>query len=159
MIPRSTSTLVVGDRVISVEIESIDDRTIDVVVRDRGRTWNFHEPAWRPLAFGAAGESAYWWSARRLVTLPEREHEDVETFELDEDILLVFRVPQGWLIVCETSARLRTPAGETVRLQFPDVVTDARWEDGSMVVEIWERGPIRVVVEEGSLRVQAGPLT
>lgn len=153
------STFVAGDRAVRVEVEPIDDRTLDVVVRDNGRTWNFHEPAWRPLAFGAAGETAYWWSARRLVVMPATKGEDLETFELDEDILLVFRVAYGWLVVCETSARLWTRSGERGRLDFPDVVTDARWDDDSMVIEICGRGPTQVLVEEESLSVQPRPPT
>lgn len=151
---RRIISIVSGRRIVQVELERLDERTLDVVVREDGRKWSFREPSWRSLSFGSNGTDVYWWSARRVVILPLAEKDDIRNIDTEEDILLVFRLPTGWLLVCETSLRLWTNGVAAARIDFSDVVDNARWERGHLVVDVSGAEPVRVEVGESHLQVR-----
>jgi len=128
--------LVVGDRTFAVRVDHDQaPRSMTVTVTMDGRfEWTFDEPGWRPLSFGAGLDLPYLWSARELIILPRSADSEPEVLKVDEDLLLVFSVGTGWLLVCETSVR-RTASGiETARLDVPEVVEHAAWDGDRLVV-------------------------
>ena len=76
------------------------------ITRDDQVEWTYQMASWRPLAVGHGRGSAYLWTARNLVILPEDPGEDPIALSVDEDLLVVFRAAAGWVLVCETSVRL-----------------------------------------------------
>ncbi len=106
----------------------------------------FEEPGWRELGIGVGPGAAYWWSARHLVAVAT----DATTHEIsvDEDILLAFARPDGWLLVCETSAKLFDEQTELSRVDFPDVVTRAHLRDQRLHAEL--ANGARVEIEIGA---------
>jgi hypothetical protein len=52
----------------------------------------------------------------------------------DEDLLLVFRTEAGWVLACETSARLVT-GQEISRIELADTVRRAWWSKAGLQVE------------------------
>ncbi|MBA2718646.1 MAG: hypothetical protein H0U52_05270 [Chloroflexi bacterium] len=106
---QALTTLVVGDRVVHVRVDrSGAPRTIIVNVEvDYERSWSFDEPGWQDVAFGFSEGRLYWWSARHVVLVPlDEDQGDAVMVSADEDIRFAFAVPEGWLLVCETSVRL-----------------------------------------------------
>jgi hypothetical protein len=104
-----------------------------VTVRsDMDKEWTFEEPAWMPLGYGLSADLFYMWSARRLIVFEINAAIEPQLIGADEDILCVFRLPDTWLFVCETSARLVTEARELSRVEMGDVIADAIL-DGSLL--------------------------
>jgi hypothetical protein len=132
----SEITLVAGNSIFQIRVGAgSSDRSMTVTVTLDGRfEWTFDQPAWRPLSYGCGSGVPYLWSARSLIALPVRLDRDPEVIEVDEDLLLAFKVDVGWLLVCETSVRLLAERGEAARVEFGDVVEYARWERGELVV-------------------------
>jgi hypothetical protein len=64
------------------------------------------------LAAGWGCGQAYLWSSRDLVVLPGARGADPRVVTVDEDLLLVFRIEAGWVLVCETSVRAVTGRDE-----------------------------------------------
>lgn len=133
----SVQMLVVGNSIFEVSVDHSDaPRSVSVEVRQDGRrVRGWEEPGWRPIALGAAGDAFYWWSARRLSVLgSERVQFEAET---TEDVLYVFSTPYGWLIVCESSARLALEAGGLTRtVEFDEVVGSCRFDGVDLEVEL-----------------------
>ena len=131
----SDTVCVVGDHVVVV---SVDDRdapaSFDVTVHIDGRHLrSFEEPGWRTLRWGVADRAFYWWSARRVVSIPISAPADLELLETDEDLIFAFRRPNLWLLVCETSLRVVVAGVEVQRIEFPDVLVAASI-DGHQVI-------------------------
>lgn len=126
-----SETFVVGNRIYSIRIARTEDlRTAVMTVALDGRfEWSLAMAGWGGVSWGAWGETGYLWSARELVLLPRTVDVDLEVIRVDEDLLSVFHIDDGWLLVCETSVRRLVASVETSRLEF-DVVDFARWEDG-----------------------------
>jgi len=146
-------TFVVGDRTFGVRVaEDEAPRSMTVTVVMDGRyEWTFDEPGWRPLSVGAAPDLGYLWSARRLIVLPRSPGEDPELTTVDEDLLFVFCVDAGWILVCETSVRRVAAGKETARLQFGEVLERAMWESSALVVEEISGASHRIVIDGDDL--------
>ncbi|MFT3876847.1 MAG: hypothetical protein QM708_10565 [Propioniciclava sp.] len=129
-------TFVFRDRVYEVRVSPAEDlRTAVVTVTLDGRfEWSLTAPGWRAVSLGASGEIGYLWSARQLAVLPHAAEAELQVISVDEDLLSVFRVDEGWLLVCETSIRLLVDEVETARVELGDVVEVARWEGGVLQV-------------------------
>lgn len=123
-------TLVVDHQVVEVELETDDrPRSMGLSIRvDGAKRWSSEEPGWRDVACGVADMEVFVWSARRLVVAPLKPGTEAYGLDSDEDILIVFPVDNGWLLVCETSVRLVIDGTERSRLELPDVVGEARWD-------------------------------
>jgi hypothetical protein len=59
----------------------------------------------------------------------------LDQFDIDEDILEVFRLGPGWLFVCETSLRLVVEHRETARLQYQVVLVEAHLQGDQIIVQ------------------------
>jgi hypothetical protein len=129
--------LVVGRSIFSIRLgASSSNGRMKVTITLDGRTeWTFDHASWRPLAVGLGSGLAYVWSAREIVVLPEDINDEPSVVEVDEDLLFVFRIEVGWLLVCETSVRLVTDQEEVSRLELGDVVERARWNEGRLLIE------------------------
>jgi hypothetical protein len=115
---------VIGPRIWQVRVAPADRAKVTVRLAAGDDVWMSAEPAWRPLCSGAApGPVGYLWSARRLIVLPAQAGVEPQLIDTDEDLLAVFAVPAGWLLVCETSVRRHGAGGELSRVELPDVVT------------------------------------
>jgi hypothetical protein len=129
------------------------DRYMSVTItRDDRVQWTYRQASWRPLAVGCGGDSAYFWSARDLVVLPRDESDDPSVLAVDEDLLYVFKVDNGWLLVCETSVRLIISQEERSRVEVGDVIERAYWSEGQLHAE--DAGGITV-----AMSVTGGKLT
>jgi hypothetical protein len=104
------------------------------ITQDDRLEWTYQLASWRPLAVGSGSGSAYLWSARELVVLPSGPGEDPVVLSADEDLLLVFRMEAGWVLVCETSVRLVT-GREISRIELADTVRRAWWSEAGLQVE------------------------
>jgi hypothetical protein len=112
------------------------DRYMKVTItRDDRVQWTYRQASWRPLALGCGEGSAYVWSARDLVVLPDDHDDDPFVVAVDEDLLFVFKVDSGWLLVCETSVRLMVGQEERSRVELGDVIERAHWHEGQLHVE------------------------
>jgi hypothetical protein len=105
------------------------------ITRDDRLQWTYRHAAWRPLAVGCGAGSAYVWSARDLVVLPDDGDDDPSCLVFDEDLLFVFKTNNGWLLVCETSVRLIVGQEERSRVEIGDVIERAHWSAGQLHVE------------------------
>jgi hypothetical protein len=105
------------------------------IVTGDGRRLVQEHASWRPLAFGSGGGTSYLWSARDLVILPPDPSADLEVLRVDEDLLLVFRVASGWVLVCETSVRVTTGREQVARTEIGDVIERVRWAEDRLLVE------------------------
>jgi hypothetical protein len=114
----SENVFVVGDHVVLVAVDDQDAPTsLEVTLYlDGQRVRSFEEVGWRVPRYGVADLTFYWWSARRVVSVRLDAPTEVDLVEADEDIILVFRRPRGWLLVCETSLRLVLGGQEVVEL-------------------------------------------
>jgi hypothetical protein len=132
----SGPTTVVANRnvfIVTPEL-SAAPRTMTVTVKSDGnREWTFEEPGWRALGFGVAGPTFYLWSARRLIAFGGDGRSEPEFVVADEDLVTAFLVPDGWLLVCETSVRLLGPTLELARVELGEVVAEA-WLEGSELI-------------------------
>jgi hypothetical protein len=155
--PERETLFVAGQRSFAVRESRADAprSTIVTVTMDGRCEWSFQEPGWRPLSFGASDEHAYLWSARELTALPGSEDEEPETVQVDEDLLYVFRLDGGWLMVCETSVRRVLDGRETDRVDLGDVIDQARWSRGSLQLLDSSGAQYRVRVDGAQLAVEA----
>jgi len=128
---------VVGTSIFTVrQIEDSSDRHMKVTItRDDRLQWTYRHASWRPLAVGCCGGTAYIWSARDLVVLPDDRDDDPCVLAVDEDLLFVFKAENGWLLVCETSVRLIIGQEERSRVELGDVIERAHWNEGQLHVE------------------------
>ena len=116
--------------------EDSSERYMKVTItRDDRLQWTYRHASWRPLAVGCGGGTAYVWSARDLVVLPDSHDDDPCVLAVDEDLLLVFKIENGWLLVCETSVRLIIGQEERSRVELGDVIERAHWSEGQFHVE------------------------
>ncbi|WP_460741611.1 hypothetical protein [Mariniluteicoccus endophyticus] len=76
----------------------------------------------------------YFWSALELVRLPGALDLGLRVIKFDEDLLVVFRIDDGWLVVCETSVRRLVDEAETDRVELSEVVEDVRWQGGILLI-------------------------
>jgi hypothetical protein len=112
------------------------DHTMRVTIaRDDRLEWTYHHASWRPLALGWGSGSAYVWTARDIVVLPDDPDGDPHLLHADEDLLFVFRTENKWLLVCETSVRLIVGQRERSRLDFGEVIERAHWSEEQLLVE------------------------
>jgi len=148
-------TIVVGKRVFAFHADARDTpRSLGISVTVDGVSlWSSEEPGWRDLAVGVEGGSVYWWSARRLMALENSEPVDVHVIDVDEDIVRVFKTNMGWILVCETSLRLHTSMEEVHRIELPDVVDDATWDNSVLMVRDTQGGAIAVSASGDTLKV------
>lgn len=153
MIGIEVRTLVVGHRVVEVELETDDrPRSLGLVVRvDGAKRWSSEEPGWRDIACGVDGD-VFVWSARRLVVIPlEERGSGVQAVDCEEDIVTVFQVEDGWLIVCEASVRLVGVDVGLSKLELPEVVTGARWDCDRLLIGCDDGKRVLVAVAAGQL--------
>ena len=115
--------------------DSSDQHMKVTITRDDRLQWTYRHASWRPLAVGCGESSAYVWSARDLVILPDGHDDDPSVLAVDEDLLFVFRTHIGWLLVCETSVRLVIGQDERSRVELGDVIEQAYWSGGRLHVE------------------------
>lgn len=118
------------------------------ITRDDRLEWTYRQASWRPLAAGWGCGSAYLWSARDLVMLPEDPGADPRVLTFDEDLLFVFSTEAGWVLVCETSVRLITGQDQAARLDLADAVEHAWWAGESLYVED-ARGDVTAITVTG----------
>lgn len=71
--------------------ESSDRHMTVTITRDDRLQWTYRHAAWRPLAVGCGAGSAYVWSARDLLILPDDHDGDPTVLAVDEDLLFVFK--------------------------------------------------------------------
>lgn len=157
MISVEVRTVVVGHRVVEIELE-VDDRphSLGLSVRvDGDKRWSSEEPGWRDIAVGV-DEGLFVWSARRLVVVPLGVDDGACSIDSDEDIVVAFRADPGWLLACETSLRLVRGDAELSRLELPDVIEDARWAGESLLVRCANGTSVRVAVDAGGLEALPG---
>jgi hypothetical protein len=105
------------------------------ITRDGRLEWTYHHASWRPLAVGCGSGSAYVWTARDIVVLPDNPEGDPHVLHADEDLLFVFKTENKWLLVCETSVRLIVGQQERSRLDFGEVIERAHWAEGRLFLE------------------------
>ena len=108
--------------------------------------WTFDVPTWRPMSVGAAGDTWYVWSARDVIVLPPDEAGEPAAFKVDEDLQFVFRLDDGWVLVCETSIRRLVNEHETDRWELPEIVSDAAWIADVLSVRDYSGSETRVRV-------------
>ncbi len=152
----SENRIIVVDRhVLELELETDDaPRSLGLLVRVDGlKRWSSEEPGWRSLGQGVAGDLAFLWSARRLVVVPLGAPAETDAIDCDEDIVCVFRVDAGWLLVCETSLRLVLGGLETSRIDLPDVVTSVRWGGDQIRVQYGDGSGAAVIVAAEALEL------
>jgi hypothetical protein len=130
------TTFVVGERTFVVRVDAdLAPSSVAVTVTLDGRfEWTFTVPGWRPLSFGSGSDRSYLWSARDIIVLPLSAEEDPSVVTVDEDLLYVFYVEAGWVLVCETSVRRTVSGTETARLDLGDVVEHAAWDRDLLIV-------------------------
>lgn len=146
------TTLASESQVARLEIDSSEvPRSIRVRMSlDDGRSWDFVEPGWRELSFGAYDGKVYWWSARRLVVVPN-SNERLEQRATDHDILVAFRTSAGWLLVLETSVVLFDAADEPQSVEFGHVLTRASWNAPELTLTDESASVTRIRVDENGL--------
>lgn len=120
---------------------------------DGEKRWSSEEPGWRTVGQGVAGDTAFLWSARRLVIVPLEQSSKPQVLHADEDIVVVFKLESSWLLVCETSLRLIVDGVEESRLELPDAVTSALWGNGLLRVRCNDGSDVTVVAIARSLEV------
>jgi hypothetical protein len=131
------TVFVVGASIFTIRqgADSSDQHMKVTITRDDRLQWTYRHASWRPLAVGCSERSAYVWSARDLVMLPDDNDDDPSVLTVDEDLLFVFRTHVGWLLVCETSVRLVIGQDERSRVELGDVIERAYWSGGRLHVE------------------------
>jgi hypothetical protein len=123
------------------------------ITRDDQVEWTYQMASWRPLAVGHGCGSAYLWTARALVILPEGPGEDPVALSVDEDLLVVFRVAAGWVLVCETSVRLVACQEEISRIELADLAERIWWAAGELQIEDASGMTATITVTGGRLAV------
>lgn len=131
------TVFVVGASTFTIQ-QDVDPsgRNVKVTITRNDRLqWTYLHASWRPLAVGCGAGSAYVWTARDLVILPDDDDTDPSVLAVDEDLLFVFKTETGWLLVCETSVRLVVGQEERSRVELGEVVERAHWSEGRLHVE------------------------
>jgi hypothetical protein len=118
------------------------------ITRDDRLEWTYHQASWRPLAVGWGCGSAYLWSARDLVVLPDDPGEDPGVLAVDEDLLFVFGTAAGWVLVCETSVRLITGQDQAARIDLADTIERAWWTGETLQI-LDARGTLTAITVTG----------
>lgn len=150
-----TTTVVVEHRSFEVTARRRSaESSVITVVADGREQWTFQVAAWRAWSCGASWGVFYVWTARKLIVFPRSTSAAIE-IEVDEDMLLVFKIDLGWLVVCEASVRLLGDRGELGRIECGDVVETARWDSGRLVVLEQSGGRIAAAVRGGQLVAEA----
>jgi hypothetical protein len=152
-------TVVTGQAVFRIREAagpSVGEMTV-TVTRDDRLEWTWHLASWRPLAVGWGCGSAYLWSARDLVVLPDDPGEDPSMLTVDEDMLLVFRTAAGWVLVCETTVRLITGQDQTARIDLADTIERAWWTGETLQILDARGTAMAVTVTCGRLAAGPGP--
>jgi hypothetical protein len=126
------------------------------ITRDDRLEWAYQQASWRPLACGWGSGSAYIWSARDLMLLPDDPGEEPSVLTVDEDLLFVFNTGVGWVLVCETSVRLITGQDHVSRIDLADTVERAWWTGGRLQVEDAQGTVTAITVTDNRLAVIPG---
>ena len=153
--PDVLTTLVIDDHVVQVRVDhsgAPSSMVVNIEV-DYARSWSFDEPGWQAIALGVVDGNVYWWSARHLVAVPLDDQDDPVTVSADEDIRFAFAVPDGWLLVCETSVRLIEGEAEVSRFELGEVVMAARWEASRLAVRDAGGDKITLTIADGRLTI------
>jgi hypothetical protein len=116
--------------------------------------WKSEEPEWGGVGYGFSAERFFLWSARRLIWF-QQSGRAPETLQTDEDLLWAFPLADGWLLVCELSARLYRNGREVHRISPADVVVDAKREGATFVLRDFEGRLYRLVVRESGIGFEA----
>ena len=147
------TTFVVDNHVIDVAWDDSEAPRSGVVnLRlDGSEIATFIEPGWLSPRFGMFNRTFYWWSARRLVVLPVDAPDKLEQIDADEDLIVVFGQPTGWLLVCETSIRLVNNGLEVSRLEFGEVLVDAQFDCREIIVRDFHGVVKRAMISNGNL--------
>lgn len=149
------TTVVTGRRVYGLRVADVDPpRTVRVTVVLDGRyEWTFDEPGWRPIAVGVGETGAYLWSARRVIGLPDDGGEPRIELEVDEDLIAVFWVGGGWVIVCETSVRRVVDQMESARIELGSAIESVLWaDDDHLVLRDSDGSCLKVTVRGGEVQ-------
>ena len=83
--------------------------------------------------------------------LPDDDDDDPSVLAVDEDLLYVFKIDVGWLLVCETSVRLIIGQEEVSRVELGDVIERAYWSEGQLHAEDARGITASMKVTEGRL--------
>lgn len=153
-----TTSVVVGQRLFSIQVAPTDPpRSMRVTIVVDGRSaWTFDQPGWRPVALGVGARGAFLWSARQVIALPAEPAEaPAVAITVDEDLEAVFRDPDGWTLVCETSVRRLVDGQETDRIDLDDVIATFRWKSHDALFVRTGRGSEQSVVVRGARLLQA----
>lgn len=144
-----------GQQVVTVEMDRADiPQSLGVTVRIDGQwSWSSEEPGWREIGIGSGSSCSYLWSARRLLILPASGQQGVLTVDSNEDIVVVFSVGAGWLLVCETSLKLVSGDHAISQLELPDAVVSASWTGNKVVVRHATGLPREVIVSGMTMSV------
>jgi hypothetical protein len=150
------ATFVTWASVVRVHVRpstSDPDRAHNVTLTVDGRILStFEIPMWRPLSYGYASGVTYLWSARTVITVSTESGVDSRFLETDEDLLFVFKVEPGWLLVCESSVRLASEDGREVeRIELGDVASVAAWESDTLVIEEARGRVVKMRLSDGQL--------
>jgi hypothetical protein len=130
----SSVIVAVAERVFGVTAYRSTSRSMLLTVTvDGSDQWTFDVAGWRPWSCGVGQGVFYVWTARKLIVFTSALSAPVEV-DVDEDLLYVFRLESGWVLVCETSVRLTDNRHELDRIEFDDVVEAAYWRHRSLVV-------------------------
>lgn len=128
--------LVVGKHVYQLRTFPTDDfRYAELtLILDQQAEWSLTVPGWAPIYLGASGQTGYFWTVRQLVTLPKMAGEELKVIEVEDDLVLAFRVRKSWLLICETSIRLFVSGSEIDRVQLGEVAISAQWNEDTLYV-------------------------
>jgi len=150
------ASLAVANRLYTVRVLSAETGSSTVEVSlDSAQPWTFSAATSGGISFGAAGDAAYLWSADTFVALPDSPSAGLEVFNPDEDLLVVFRVGDRWLLICETSLRVLSGLSEVQRLELRDVVVEVRWVANELLVRLFDETRHSFVLEGGCLRSES----
>jgi len=144
-----TATVVVNGHVFEVLTDKAGaPMSMKVTIRAEGdQTWTFEEPGWQALGYGLYDDGFYLWSARRVILCPCARATEPELSSVDEDIVIPFRLGPNWVMVCETSVRVVSSAGELARAEFGDVIASAHIHGQDIALRLHHNGAMSVRVE------------
>lgn len=151
---RSAETVVVvAGHVVRISVDDQDaPASLQVTLHvDGQRLRSFEKVGWRVPRYGVSDGTFYCWSARRIVSVAVGATNEIEQVDTDEDIIVAFRRPSGWLLICETSVRLVHDGHEVARLEYDDVLVDAFVEDEELVVTDASGSAKRVAIASRAL--------
>jgi len=146
--------LIVDDHIVRFAIDAAAapmSLSVEVYVDGR-RVRSWEEPGWRDIQLGVTRGRPYWWSARRLVALPLDASERPLEVTIDEDVVFVFGLQTGWLVVAETSVRLLHDGDETARLELSDVVESCTFDGTTLHVAMGNAATAAIIVSATELQ-------